>query len=173
MKHFVLSSTAIVLLLAASAASGESACRDFREPVKQQNLNSVIAVHPSVLPSVSFEDRSPTDTFAIKGTFCDGELSALGGKSLRVILIERAEAAGEGPLPAHAFTSGLARRVETREVVTTPRGKFRVTGLSAGEYVVEIGWDELSSTPFVVLDLEHIPGPPLRTSVEQVGLIRP
>lgn len=178
MKTFVLTGAAFVLLVAASAAAAETGCRDFRKPLKQTNESSVIAVDRSLLPSVrsignTFDERSPTDTFAIKGTLCDGQLSPLGGKSLRVVLVERQEDATDGALPADAITSGMVRTIEAREVVTSPNGKFLVTGLVAGEYVLEVDWEDLSEAEYVVFDLRHIPGPPLRSSVEQVGLIKP
>lgn len=177
MKPFVLGSVALVLLLAAPAAVGETACRDFRAPLKQTKLSSVIAVDRSLLISVSdgdtFEERSPTDTFAIKGTMCDASLAALGDKTLRVVRVERQEGAGDGPLPADAISSGLVRSIESREVVTSQNGKFLVTGLAAGEYVFDIDWDDLPNVQYVVFDLRHLPGPPLRSSVEQVGLITP
>lgn len=173
MKTFV-GGTIVILLFATHLASAENACRDFRKApeYKQRDLSSIVAVDASIFASVKFENRSPTDTFAIRGTFCDSQLAPLPGRNLRVVRVSRAEA-GQQPLLADAFTSGEARELEAHTVVTSENGKFLVSGLAAGEYVLDVDWEELSATQFVVFDLRHIPGPPLRSSVEQVGLLRP
>lgn len=172
MKRLVLGSAAVLLLLAVRV-DAENACRDFRKAFeyKQHNLSSVVAVDPSVFASVTFEDASPTSTFAIKGTFCDSALQPLADRNLRVIQVERSPEAGPDPLPADALTTGLAEEIQSRDVVTSESGKFLVSGLAPGEYVFEVDWEGLGA--YVVLDLRHIPGPPLRSAVEQIGLLRP
>lgn len=161
-----------VLSLPSAFAYGER-CRDYRQAYPQKNLSSVTAVDADWFASVTFDEASPLDRFAIKGTFCDSQLEPLAGKDLRIVRVARQENAGGGALSTDAFSSGVADPVEVREVTTARNGNFMVTGLVAGEYVIEVvDWESLDQE-YVVFDLRHIPGPPLHSAVGQVGLINP
>lgn len=174
MKCLVIGWAVAALFAPALGASADSACRTRLEAddYREMELQSLLDVKPLVLTSVTFPIGPPGETIALKGILCDNRQRALAGFKLPIVRVERTEAAGDGALAPDAIERGEVRVLQTYEVVTSDGGRFLVPGLPPGEYAFRIDWRKIGSES-VVLDLRHIPGPALQSSVERVGLMRP
>ena len=171
MKRLALIAVAALALPTTSLAQG--VCRDFRtqltkseEPVTADSR--VVAVDEANLPSFEFEEPAANGTFAVKGILCGSDLEPLPDR--RIELVRYRSPAETRPLK-RADLPGLTR-LQTYELVSSSDGRFTVSGLPAGDYLLVADWTELPSA-YVVYDLRLIPGPSRFSPLSQIGLLQP
>lgn len=159
------------LLVPTLRFGADTACR--RElgsaAFRDDALSSLVEAKPAVWASIAFQESSPGDTFWISGTLCDSRLAPLAGQAVPLVRVERTAAAKQAALPPDAFEKKMVDVLETYDLTTDEEGHFLVTGLPPGEYVFRFDWRAIG-LPSVILDLRHLPSPPLLSSIERAGL---
>lgn len=171
MNRLGIGCIAAALLVPTLGLGADTACR--RElgaaAFRESALSTLVEVKPATWASIVLHESSPGDTFWISGTLCDSDLAPLTEQILPLVRVERAAATERALLPPDACEKKMVDVLETYDLRTDREGNFLVTGLPPGEYVFKFDWRAIG-LPSVILDLQHLPSPPLLSSIERAGL---
>lgn len=161
----------LLLLLAPVAAEAQQSCHSDQQVIQHPD-NRVVTSGRGTLASFQIAPgETEGRTFGVKGMVCGIDLAPLDGQRLELIRYERRQ--GSGPVSPDDLTNGNLDTFETHALSASAHGKFVVTGLRAGKYLLVADWSAVpAESTRVVFNLQVVPGPSPQSPIAQAGLLQ-